>query len=72
MFLTQVTRNQRICALCKYWNGTIGSTTIQMDLGSTMYFKLDSNEKHTCFKPGQGMEKSALQSCPYFRPRYDE
>lgn len=66
-----VNRNQRICALCKYWNGAIGSTTIQIIPGGTM-FKLDNNEKQSCFKPGRGMVMSALQNCPYFRPRYDD
>lgn len=71
MALLCVNRNQRICSLCKYWNGAIGSITIQIVPGG-MTFKIDNNEKQSCFKPGRGMVMSALQTCPYFRPRYDD
>lgn len=71
MGVITLNRNQKICALCKYWNGVIGSTTIQIVPGGMM-FRLDNNEKQSCFKPGRGMAMSALQTCPYFRPRYDD
>ena len=66
-----LTRNQCRCVLCKYWNGAIGSTTIQILPGGNM-FVFDSNEKHSCFKTGRGMQMTALQECPYFKTRYDD
>lgn len=65
-----VNRNQRICVLCKYWNGAIGSTSIQMLPGGTV-FKYDNSEKHSCFKYGRGMQMSASATCPCFVQRYD-
>ena len=66
-----VTRTQRICALCKYWNGAIGCTTIKPQVGAHS-FQLDAAELRMCFKPGVGIMKSAQQTCQYFRPRYDD
>ncbi len=66
-----INRDQRCCALCKYWNGSIGSVTIQIAQGGN-FFKLDQNEKHTCFKRGIGIEKTPMLNCPHFRPRYDD
>lgn len=66
-----VTCTQRICALCKYWNGTIGSTTIKVQPGAHS-FQIDNQEQKDCFKAGVGMRKIAMQSCSYFKPRYEE
>ena len=49
-----VTRTQRICALCKYWNGAIGCTTIKPQVGAHS-FQLDAAERRMCFKPGVGI-----------------
>lgn len=67
MAKTNINRDQRKCVLCRYWNGTIGSTTIQILPGGNM-FTFDSKEVHSCFKKGRGMQMSALQECPYFYP----
>ena len=66
-----VPRNHCICALCKYWNGTIGSTTIRPQTGAHT-FQIDNSEHHSCFKPGIGIEKNAIQNCPHFKPRYED
>ncbi len=66
-----VSRTQRICALCKHWNGSLGCTTIKPTKGAYS-FHIDSSEHHPCFKPGVGIEKIALSTCQYFRPRYDD
>lgn len=63
-------RGQKRCIFCRYWNGAIGSTTIQILPGGNA-FQFDSNEKHSCFKKGRGMQMNALQECPYFMPRYE-
>lgn len=63
-------REQKCCAFCRYWNGAIGSTTIQILPGGNT-FQFDSNEKHSCFKKGRGMQMTALQKCSYFMPRYE-
>ncbi|MDD7185813.1 MAG: hypothetical protein SPE43_03980 [Ruminococcus sp.] len=63
-------REQKCCAFCRYWNGAIGSTTIEILLGGNT-FQFDSNEKHSCFKKGRGMQMTALQKCSYFMPRYE-
>ena len=63
-------REQKCCAFCGYWNGAIGSTTIEILLGGNT-FQFDSNEKHSCFKKGRGMQMAALQKCSYFMPRYE-
>ena len=66
-----IPRTQRICSLCKYWNCAIGSTTIRPQTGAHT-FQIDQSEHHPCFKPGVGIEKIALSTCQYFRPRYDD
>ena len=63
-------RNQKFCVLCRYWNGTIGSLTIDVCVGAHS-FQYDRNEIHSCFKQGRGMKTSAIQSCQYFLPRYE-
>lgn len=67
---TTVNRSVKCCALCRYWNGTLGSLHIQVVPGA-MQFRIDTQEKHGCFKKGRGMETSAQYTCPYFRPRYE-
>lgn len=70
MAKTNIIRDQRKCVLCRYWNGAIGSTTIQILPGGNM-FTFESKEVHSCFKKGRGMQMTALQECPYFLPRYE-
>lgn len=65
-----INRNQRYCVLCRYWNGAVGSNTIQILPGGNM-FRFDNAERHSCFKKGRGMETNAIQTCPYFLPRYE-
>ncbi len=67
----QIIRNARRCVLCRYWNGALGSTTIQILMGGEA-FTYDNSEKHFCFKKGRGIETIAKQECPYFRPRYED
>ncbi len=64
-------RDMRRCVLCRYWNGAIGSTTIQI-LPGGIAFSFEGTEKHLCFKKGRGMVTSAIQECPYFLPRYSD
>lgn len=66
-----LTRGQKRCVFCRYWNGAIGSTTIEILPGGNA-FQFDSNEKHSCFKKGRGMQMTALQECPYFKERYED
>lgn len=66
-----LTRNQCRCVLCKYWNGAVGSNTIQILPGGNA-FTVDSNEMNFCFKKGRGIQMSALQECPCFKTRYDD
>jgi len=65
-----ITRDQRKCVLCRYWNGAIGSTTIQIVYGGKT-FTFDPGERRFCFKTGRGMETNAVQECCHFMPRYD-
>lgn len=67
---TTIIRNQKRCVLCRYWNGAIGSTTIQVLIGGNA-FSFDNTEKHSCFKKGRGIQTTAIQECPYFIPRYE-
>ena len=67
----QIERNGRRCVLCRYWNGAIGSTTIQILVGGNV-FTFENTEKHFCFKKGKGIETTAMQICPCFRQRYDD
>lgn len=69
MGILTIDRNLRRCVLCRYWNGAIGSTTIQVHIGGST-FSFESSEKHSCFKKGRGMVTTAIQECPYFLPRY--
>lgn len=70
MAMVTITRDQRRCVLCKYWNGSIGSTTIQIIPGGNAFI-FDGNEKHFCFKIGRGMQMMPLQQCLYFKERYE-
>ena len=65
-----INRTQCICALCRYWNGAIGSTTIRVQAGAHT-FQIDSREQQDCFRPGDGFHRMANHTCPYFKPRYD-
>lgn len=71
MSQTTFNRNLRCCALCRYWNGALGSTTIQILPGGNT-FRFEATEKHSCFKSGRGMEMTAVQLCPFFVPRYEQ
>lgn len=66
-----INRNQKICALCRYWNGAIGSLSIRIIPGGMM-FRLDNSEQKACFKLGRGIETSAMFTCPNFKPRYED
>ena len=68
---TQISRNERRCVLCSYWNGAIGSTTIQILNGGNV-FTFENTEKQYCFKKGRGFQTMAVQECPFFRRRYDD
>lgn len=41
-------KTDRVCALCRNWNGTVGSTTIQPVLGGG--FQVEMKEKETCYQ----------------------
>lgn len=59
-------KTDKKCALCKYWNGTIGSTTIQPKLGGN--FQTEATEKQICYqRTGQ---TTANFSCAKFEQRY--
>jgi len=67
----QFTRTQKCCLLCKYWNGSIGSTTINIVRGG-MAFTADNSERHYCFKKGSGIETFPTSTCQYFKQRYED
>ena len=71
MPIVNLNRNSKKCVFCKYWNGAIGSITIQILPGGNT-FQFENTEKHSCFKKGRGMQTSALQECPYFIEIYEE
>ena len=71
MSIMKVPRNQKICAPCRFWNGAIGSTSLEILLGGNL-FEFDSSEKHSCFKKGRGMITQGIQNCSYFMPRYED
>lgn len=54
------------CALCRYWNGAIGSTTIKPMLGGG--FQVEMTEKQVCYK--KSGQSTANFSCAKFEPRY--
>ena len=59
-------RTDKKCALCKYWNGAVGSTTIKPMFGGN--FQAEMTEKQTCYvRTGQ---TTANFSCAKFEPRY--
>lgn len=62
-----VSKNCKKCVLCKYWNGAIGSTTIQpKNMGNS--FAFEHNEKQTCFK--RCTVTFSWATCSYFESRY--
>lgn len=54
------------CALCRYWNGAVGSTTIKPMLGGG--FQVEMTEKQVCYK--KSVQSTANFSCAKFEPRY--
>lgn len=59
-------KTDKKCAMCKYWNGAIGSTTIKPVLGGC--FQAEMTEKQVCYvRTGQ---TTAIFSCAKFEPRY--
>lgn len=59
-------KTDKVCALCRYWNGARGSDTIQPKLGG--FFQVESTEKQTCYqRTGQ---TTAKFRCAKFEPRY--
>jgi len=71
MAIMQLSRSQKCCLLCKYWNGAIGSTTIKIVRGG-MAFTADNSERHFCFKKGSGIETFPTATCQYFKQRYED
>lgn len=52
--------------MCKHWNGSIGSTTIQLKPGNV--FTYEHSEKQSCFK--KGIVTPSFRTCSYFEARY--
>lgn len=59
-------KTDRKCALCRYWNGTRGSDTIQPKLGGN--FQVETTEKQTCWQ--RTSQTTANFSCAKFEQRY--
>lgn len=59
-------KTDKRCALCKYWNGVMGSQTIQPKLGGN--YQVESTEKQTCYQ--RACQTTANFSCAKFEPRY--
>ena len=59
-------KTDKKCALCRHWNGTIGSTTIKPMLGGN--FQAEMTEKQVCYK--RTGQTTAIFSCSKFEPRY--
>ena len=71
MSRANISRKQRVCVLCRYWNGALGSLKIDVSYGGET-FTYEREERHKCFKRGKGMETLATNTCPYFVPRYED
>lgn len=61
-----IRKTDRKCVLCRYWNGAMGSTTIQPKMGGI--FQYEGNEKQQCFKKCVSMP--SWSTCRDFEPRY--
>lgn len=59
-------KTDKKCALCRYWNGAMGSTTIQPKLGGN--FQVEAMEKQTCYQ--RTSETNANFGCAKFERRY--
>lgn len=59
-------KNRKICAFCKHWNGTIGSTTMVPINATTVRFNND--EKQKCWI-NANMKLSTF-TCSKFESRY--
>ena len=59
-------KTDRVCALCRNWNETDGSPTIQPELGGGALVEMKGKE--TCYaRTGQ---TQAMFACSKFEPRY--
>ena len=66
MGIIMLRKTEKRCALCKYWNGAVGSTTIKPMLGGG--FQAEMTEKQICYvRTGQ---TTANFGCAKFEPRY--
>lgn len=61
-----VGKNDHKCVLCRYWNGAMGSTTIQPKMGGI--FQYEHDEKQQCFKKCVTMP--SWSTCSKFESRY--
>ena len=61
-----VRKTYRKCVLCRHWNGSIGSTTIEAKMGNQLTF--DTTEKQSCFKKGVKVPSTSI--CGNFEARY--
>ena len=59
-------KTDKKCALCRNWNGAMGSTTIQPKLGGN--FQVETTEKQTCYE--RTSQTAAYFSCHKFESRY--
>lgn len=66
MSKSSIRKNDRKCVLCKYWNGTIGNTTIIPKMGGN--FEYEHNEKQQCFK--KCIQMPSWETCINFELRY--
>lgn len=65
--MSKQTTNTRVklCVLCKYWNGAIGSTTIRPLMGQS--YEYDRDEKQSCFQ--KRTTTAAWNYCAKFEKR---
>ena len=54
------------CALCKHWNGAMGSTTIKPYPSG--FFQVESTENQMCYE--RCRQTKANYTCSKFEPRY--
>lgn len=59
-------KTDKKCAMCKHWNGTVGSTTIKPMLGGN--FQIEATEKQMCYQ--RASQTVAWFMCNKFEPRY--
>lgn len=63
-----ISPNNKICAMCKYWNGHLGGRYVRPQKNMKNSFEFYSEEENVCYE--NHLQKKAWHSCSKWSKRY--